>query len=152
MKIKRVFLTDLTESLIHGIKKIMDEGYKNEEFKREFNPIYFTRNIASMLSADLACLFVAEERSMVCGVMAGMVFPDFTSDVWMAAEIIWRVDPRMGRGYGGKLYDKFDGWAREKGAQIFLMLSMHGKDEQKTDSFYASRGYTFHGKQWVRRA
>ena len=150
VKIRILKLEEITDSLILQIKAMMDEGYDHHPFPREFTVNGFRAGVVEMIRRRAGILFVLETDSgEFAGALAAGICPDLVSERRFASEIIWRVNSK-GKGYGNRLYDAFEQWAKRSKAQSIVMAVMEDGNKEKISTFYKSRGFLPHSLQFVK--
>lgn len=97
------------------------------------------------LESDIGAAFVAEtEEGDLIGIVAGVKFPLWMSPEHTAGqEIMYYVKPEFRRSKAGKkLFNAFEKWAREVGADYVTVASPSNENEKRLGTMYESKGYS----------
>jgi len=83
------------------------------------------------------------------GMIGGILYPHYFNNEMIAQELFWWVSP-LHRGSGIKLLDAFEDWAKRRGADKIMMISLEKNDVSR---IYKKRGYqalehTFERQLW----
>lgn len=81
------------------------------------------------------------------GILLGIVGPSMVGPFKQCAEIAWWVDPDK-RGGSLKMLSLYEEWAKENGAKLIEVKSMHKFPE--TEKIYARLGYEPIETSWVK--
>ncbi len=69
-------------------------------------------------------LFLLKDGDRVLGLIGGVTFDDPLTGLRYAAEVVWRVSPEAGgQGWGLKLLQRFEWWARENKCKRVVLHS-----------------------------
>lgn len=96
---------------------------------------------------DLGGVFVAEDGPGVVGMLCGCLSDHPMMDSLIASELAWWVDPEYRGSAGARLIAAFEGWAREKGADVVHVVAPN----QRVAAHYRKRGYVEMETSFMRR-
>lgn len=100
------------------------------------------RFLADLSASSLSCLFVAERDGVVIGFLSGEMregSPAFEPKTWAAVEDVYVLPDHRSSGVGHVLFEKFQEWARRKGASgISLQVAAGNARARK---LYESLGF-----------
>ncbi len=100
------------------------------------------RFLADLSSSSHSCLLVAEREGAVIGFLSGELregSPAFKPKTWAAVEDIYVARDQRSLGVGHALFEEFQEWAREKGADgVSLQVAAYNARARK---FYEQLGF-----------
>lgn len=109
---------------------------------REFSWPIALNNWKQFYAQGIATIFALWDDERIVGALAGFVYPDVNDGQLRATEFFWYVlAAYRGSGEAQTLVDRFERWARERGATHTIMASLEGMHEKALDRYYLRRGY-----------
>jgi len=99
-----------------GIQKLFAEGFVGEKIPRPFEVLGFADRWHAMLDYSESVMFILHEGDEVNGLISGVMVSDMTTGERIAVVINWRVNER-GKGWGVKLLETFEDWAKNHEAK-----------------------------------
>lgn len=151
MDIIRVEPGKLTWKHVLDIQEFMNAGFATEKHKRTFNPEgFYCFWSEALYDTDHYCMFLVMDGNDVVGILAGALAHDPLTYRIGAYEFHWRVSSR-GKGYGMKLVEAFEEWARQQGAtHVFLHGRTDKGDAQRVARKTKKAGYVISGFQCMK--
>ena len=124
--IREANTTDSNACVAMGLEFLEMAGFEPVEEKVE-------DTINSLI--DSQSLLVSGDPAI--GMIGGIIYPHYFNNEIIAQELFWWVSP-LHRGSGIKLLDAFEDWAKERGADKVMMISLEKND---VSGIYEKRGY-----------
>ena len=108
-----------------------------------------TKTYEHMVEQGVAVVMVLEKDGEMIGSLGFIKYPDIHSGEQMIVETFWFADPKK-RGYGIKLLNAFENYAREHGINKIAMIHMMDSYPEQLERLYLKRGYRLIEKHYVR--
>lgn len=132
VEIVRMKREDLDSETVDRICEIMTPIFKEAGIGRGCVAMGFKGFWDMMLSqVPPAALFLLMDDEKIGGLIGGIVFDDPMTEERYAAEVMWRVVPAAQHfGWGMKLLQSFEWWAREQGCKRIVIHGSAGHLEE----------------------
>ncbi len=106
---------DLDNETVDQICHLLIPIFQKSNVGDSCNPFAFQHLWKSLSQQDPpAVLFLLRDGNKILGLLGGVTFDDPLTGIRYAAEVVWRVSPEVGgQGWGLKLLQVFEWWARE---------------------------------------
>ncbi|WP_322891687.1 MULTISPECIES: GNAT family N-acetyltransferase [unclassified Yoonia] len=99
-------------------------------------------NLARMLAADRACLFIAERNGTAIGLASGSLTNGVEFGCTVELEDLYVVPEARGQGLAAQLIGAVVGWATAEGAAgVILVITPEAEQDQSLTRFYARMGF-----------
>ena len=135
--------SDLSAQNIDQICGLLEPIFKKTNVGQSCNSFELRHLWESLLwKSTPATLFLLIDGPKILGLIGGFTFDDPLTKIRYAAEVMWRVSPEAGgQGWGLKLLQSFERWARENGCSRTVI---HGSalDQARTNKKVSPLGYS----------
>lgn len=135
MTVRRAFPDDLDHLLPLYLAFFAEDGI--------MTPAAAVRtNLASMLAANRACLFLAEENGTAVGLASGSLTTGVEFGCTVELEDLYVVPQARGQGVAARLISAVVDWAESEGAAgVILVITPEAEQDQSLSRFYARMGF-----------
>lgn len=132
----------------YEIASVMAEFGNRSEFVN-VDVDYTAQKYATMISNGTATFLTLEVDGKIVGGLGCIKYPDLHDGVLTAVETVWFVHPDY-RGYGMKLFDAYEQWAKNNGCKKIAMIHMVDSYPEILEKLYRRRGYRLMEKHYIK--
>ena len=124
------------------MREVAEAFAREAPASREFSWPIALNNWKQFYAQGIATIWALWHEDDIVGALGGFVFPDVNDGQLRATEFFWYVlATYRGSGEAQTLVDRFEAWARERGAKFSIMIALEGMHEKALDRYYIRRGY-----------
>jgi GNAT superfamily N-acetyltransferase len=116
------------------------EFYAASRFLGGFRLERFRQLWTALFNTGAAVIFAEDQDGEIAGVIGGIIHRETYGEALVAEEFFWFVREAQ-RGAGIRLYRRFEGWARERGAASIQMVHLFDSMPEKVARFYLRSGF-----------
>lgn len=113
------------------------------------SPARLTKSIEKMMSERLFLVAVSAATDHCVGFGGVVLGQPFFSEVMMALELFWWVDPKVRGRAGVRLFDALVNATRAAGARYFVPLALDGPNATELHTFYTRRGCVLFERAYI---
>lgn len=129
---------DEVSTCLDGASQFFDEA----ELPMDLVPHLFVENWRNKIEEDRGVIIGLFDGDTIVGGLGAVKCPEINSGEMMAVECWWHVQkPYRSRGWGLRLLDAYERWARKIGAKKVCMIHLVNLQPEKLGALYESRGY-----------
>lgn len=132
----------------YEIARVMEQFSGGSEFVT-VDIEYTAATYARMIAKDQATFLTLEVDNQIVGGLGCIRYPDLHNGLLTAVETVWFVHPDH-RGYGMKLFDAFEEWAKKHGCKRLAMIHMVDSYPEILEKLYQRRGYKLIEKHYLK--
>lgn len=135
----RELSADEVRACLAGAHQFFDEA----DLPVELKPEVFIRNWQDIIDSKRGAIMAMFDGEKPVAGLGAVLAPDLNSNTMMAIECWWHVQkPYRSLGYGQKLLDAYEDWAKDQGATRICMVHLVKLQPEKLGSLFESRGYS----------
>jgi len=147
----------IREADVGDVIKLIEMAGKFHKYSVEdkglgFVPSDLVKYMVFLMENPIATVLVSEEEGVVVGSIAAIVNPWFMNfSDRIAHEQWWWVDPDFrGKGVAVGLLKEMEKWAKDAGARVIIMTSLHSEDSSDVENYYKNHKFMYLESNWIK--
>lgn len=132
----------LQDQELTGCYSLGDSFFEEGSLPGSIDRVVCLENWQKVISNGMGVILGGFDGDELCGIISGLIYPDFNDGILIASEMFWYVRPdKRSTGVGMELFRNFESWGKDNGAKRILMVHLKDLMDERLKRLYLSMGY-----------